>query len=183
MPKLPVIFLITVFAAAACSSRHDKERTIPPTYDTETYCLNGTMIVSLDGKFGLADTCGKEILAPVYDDVYFLNDETAAAFSGQTVGFFDREGNRLGETETDGEASLDELLAAYSRIEKERREQWDRILDSYGELRQYCRSDSASARTAALMAEDIRAALENVSGPMGKDQKLRFETECSAYRQ
>ncbi len=104
------------------------------------------------------------------------------AFVGQNVGFFDRDGKRLGETVTEGEATLDELLAAYSKMEKVRREQWDSILKDYEELRKYCQSDSASAGTAALMADDIRAALQKVGGPMEKDQKARFEAECSAYR-
>ncbi len=181
MHREPIIFLILIQMAAACASKNEV-RDVKYDYETETDCLNGTMIVSVDGKFGLADTSGMEILAPVYDNVFFLNDEIAAAFHGQTVGFFDREGSRLGETVTEGEATLDDLLEAYSKIEKARREQWDSILASYEELRKYCRSDSASAGTAGLMADDIRAALQEVGGPMEKDQKVRFEAERSAYR-
>lgn len=181
MRKLHVIILFTTLITAACASRTEVQA-VKPDYDTETDCLNGTMIVSLDGKYGLADTSGLEILAPAYDDVYYISDEVAVAFTGQEVGFFDRNGNRLGETEVVGEADVDGLLATYSKIEKARREQWDDILASYEELRRYCVSDSASASTAALMAEDIRAALQKVSGPMEKDQKVRFENERSAYR-
>ena len=104
------------------------------------------------------------------------------AFTGQNVGFFDQNGRRLGETVMEGEASVDDLLAAYSKIEKMRREQWDSILASYEKLRQYCQSDSALVVTANIMADDIRAALQKVGGPMEKDQKVRFETEYSAYR-
>lgn len=177
----PIIFLLLTLTAVACTSKTEVPA-VMPDYDTETDCLNGTVIVSLDGRFGLADTCGREILAPVYDDILYISDEIAAAFTGQTVGFFDRSGKRLGETETEGEATFEHLLEAYSKIEKARREQWDSILASYEELRRYCQSDSASAGTAGLMAEDIRAALQKVGGPMEKDQRLRFETECSAYR-
>lgn len=181
MHREPIIFLLLTLMAVACASRTEV-RAVRPDYDTETDCLNGTMIVSLDGKYGLADTSGREILAPVYDDVYYISDEVAVAFTGQNVGFFDQNGRRLGETVMEGEASLDDLLEAYSKIEKVRREQWDNILSSYEELREYCQSDSASAGTAALMADEIRAALQKVGGPMGKDQRLRFETEYSAYR-
>ncbi len=179
MWKLHVIFPLAAFLAAACASS-DNARSPLPAYDTETDCLNGTAIVSRDGRYGLADTSGREILTPLYDDVYFITDEIAVAFSGQTAGFFDRRGNRLGETLT-RDASPDDLLAAYSAMEKARREQWDSILVSYEALRKYCLSDSASVRTAALMADDIRAALRRVSGPMEKDQKHRFETGYSAY--
>lgn len=181
MHREPVIFLLLTLMAVACASRTEV-RAVRPDYDTETDCLNGTMIVSVDGKYGLADTSGREILPTVYDDVYYISDEIAVAFTGQNVGFFDQNGRRLGETVMEGEASLDDLLEAYSKIEKVRREQWDNILSSYEELREYCQSDSASAGTAALMADEIRAALQKVGGPMGKDQRLRFETEYSAYR-
>ena len=181
MHREPIIFLLLTLMAVACASRTEV-RAVRPDYDTETDCLNGTMIVSLDGKYGLADTSGREILAPEYYDVYYISDEIAVAFTGQNVGFFDQNGRRLGETVMEGEASVDDLLAAYSKIEKMRREQWDSILTSYEELRKYCLSDSASVVTANIMADDIRAALQKVGGPMEKDQKVRFETEYSAYR-
>lgn len=181
MHREPIIFLLLTLMAVACASRTEV-RAVRPDYNTETDCLNGTMIVSLDGKYGLADTSGSEILAPEYDDVYYISDEIAVAFTGQNVGFFDQNGRRLGETVMEGEASVDDLLAAYSKIEKMRREQWDSISTSYEELRKYCQSDSASVVTANIMADDIRAALQKVGGPMEKDQKVRFETEYSAYR-
>lgn len=181
MHREPIIFLLLTLMAVACASRTEV-RAVRPDYDTETDCLNGTMIVSVDGEYGLADTSGREILPTVYDDVYYISDEIAVAFTGQNVGFFDQNGRRLGETVMEGEASVDDLLAAYSKIEKMRREQWDSILASYEELRKYCQSDSASVVTANIMADDIRAALQKVGGPMEKDQKVRFETEYSAYR-
>lgn len=181
MQKLHVIILFTTLITAACTPRTEAQA-VKPDYDTETDCLNGTMIVSLDGKYGLADTSGKEILPTAYDDVYYISDEVAVAFTGQDVGFFDRNGRRLGETVVVDEADVDGLLAAYSEIEKACREQWDGILASYEDLRRYCVSDSASASTATLMAEDIKTALQKVSGPMEKDQKVRFENELSAYR-
>ena len=110
-----VIFMLLTLMAVACASRTEVLLG-KPDYDTETDCLNGTMIVSLDGKFGLVDTSGREILAPEYDDVYYISDEIAVAFTGQNVGVFDQNGRRLGETVMEGEASVDDLLAAYSKI-------------------------------------------------------------------
>lgn len=181
MYREPILFLLLTHMAVACASRTEA-RAVKPDYDTETDCLNGTMIVSVDGKYGLADTSGREILPTAYNDVYYISDEVAVAFTGQEVGFFDRSGNRLGETEVVGEADVDGLLAAYSKIEKARREQWDDILASYEDLRRYCVSDSASAQTAKLLADQIRASLQKVGEPMEKDQKVRFENEHSAYR-
>lgn len=181
MHKEPIIFLLLTLMAMACASRTEV-RDVKPGYDTETDCLNGTMIVSVDGKYGLADTSGREILPTVYDDVYYISDEIAVAFTEQDVGFFDRSGRRLGETVVVGDADVEELLEAYSKIEKTRREQWDDILASYENLKRYCVSDSASAQTAKLMADEIRASLQKVGGQMEKDQKVRFEAEHSAYR-
>lgn len=177
----PILFLSLTMMSVACTSRKEVQD-VKPCYDTEADCLNGTMIVSRDGKYGLADTSGRKILAPVYDDVYYISDEVAVAFSGRNAEFFDRNGNRLGETATENEATFEDLLEAYSEIESARREQWDRILASFEELRKYCQSDNASAGTATLMADDIHTALQKVGGPMEKDQKARFEAECSAYR-
>ena len=177
----PILFLSLTMMSVACTSRKEVQD-VKPCYDTEADCLNGTMIVSRDGKYGLADTSGREILTPVYDDLYYISDETSAAFTGQTVEFFDRNGKRLGETVTGDEATFEDLLAAYSKIEKTHREQWDGILKSYEDLRKYCQSDSATAGTAGLMADDIRAALQKIGGPMEKDQKVRFMTEYSAYK-
>lgn len=168
--KISATLLSTVFIVTSCAPRTEAENE-SHAYDTETDCLNGTMIVSVDGKYGLADTSGREILAPEYDDVYYISDEIAVAFTGQNVGFFDQNGRRLGETVMEGEASVDDLLAAYSKIEKMRREQWNSILNSYEELRKYCQSDSASVVTANIMADDIRAALQKVGGPMEKTRK------------
>lgn len=94
MHREPIIFLLLTLMAVACASRTEV-RAVRPDYDTETDCLNGTMIVSVDGKYGLADTSGREILAPEYDDVYYISDEIAVAFTGQNVGFFDQNGRRL----------------------------------------------------------------------------------------
>lgn len=182
MHKEPIIFLLLTLMAMACASRTEVRTVVKPDYDTETDCLNGTMIVSADGKYGLADTSGTEILVPTYDDLYYISDEIAVAFTGRNVEFFDRSGRRLGETVVEGEVDVEDLLVAYSRIENARRRHWDDILDSYEELRKYCRSDSASAQTAKLMADNIRAELQKVGGPMEKDQKVRFENERSAYR-
>lgn len=117
MHREPIIFLLLTLMAVACASRTEV-RAVRPDYDTETDCLNGTMIVSVDGKYGLADTSGREILPTVYDDVYYISDEIAVAFTGQNVGFFDQNGRRLGETVMEGEASVDDLLAAYSRLKR-----------------------------------------------------------------
>lgn len=173
------IFLLTLLLTACSSSQVQTEAA--RVYDSEVNCLNGTMIVSRGGEYGLADTCGKVVLPLGYDEIYFLTDDLAVAFTGNLCCYFDKSGQRLGECIVTPGTSPEELLEIYSRIERERRVQWDSILDLYGDLRRYCLSDSASATTASRMAEDIRTAVQKVGGPMEKDQKARFESEYSSY--
>ncbi len=181
MHRKPAIFLLLTLMAMACTSRTEVQ-TATHVYDTETDCLNGTMIVSLDGEYGLTDTSGRVIMPVIYDNIYFLTDDVGVAFTGILCCYFDKDGNRLGETDTDSETSPEVLLETYSKIERDRRRQWDDILGRYEELRRYCRSDSASAGDAELMAEEIRNALEGVDGPMEKDQRARFESTYSSYK-
>ena len=181
MHREPAIFLLLTLTAMACTSRTEVQ-TATHVYDTETDCLNGTMIVSLDGEYGLTDTSGRVIMPVIYDNIYFLTDDVGVAFTGSLCCYFDKDGNRLGETDTDSETSPEVLLETYSKIERDRRRQWDDILGRYEELSRYCRSDSASAGDAELMAEEIRTALESVDGPMEKDQRARFESTYSSYK-
>ena len=170
--------LIPALMAAACSTQVETPVT-RPDYDSEVNCLNGTMIVSSGDEYGLADTSGVEILPATYDDIYFISDDVAAAFTGDICCYFDKTGRRLGEAAVPKDVTPEEVWSMYQEMEKGRRELWDSVLDKYSELRRYCSSDSATAGTAALIADDIRAALREIDGPMEKDQKARFESERS----
>ncbi len=151
-------------------------------YDSHVDCLNGTCIVTAKGRYGLVDNLGKEILPPVYDDICYLTDEIAAAFSGQSCEFFDRSGRRLAEATVSDTTTPSELLYIYKGYREECRIQWDCILDKYARLHEYCRSEKASAAEVQLMTEEIRKALRAVEGPMEKDQKAAFEALYSDYR-
>ena len=176
---LAILLPLTVTLFACCPAQEGSSRR---DYDSSIDCLNGTLIVSLEGKYGLVDTSGKEILPPVYDELYFLTDEIAAAFSGQDCGFFDRSGRRLAQTRAAGTLSPSELLDSYNALRDECRLAWDNILGKYARMHEYCRSGEASAAEAELMAEEIRKALRTVGGPMEKDQRAAFEAEYSDYR-
>ncbi len=174
--------LLPLIGTLACTAPKEDTSAIRGDCDSRVDCLNGTFIVSENGRYGLADSCGREIVPPVYDDVYYLTDEIAAAFSGLGCEFFDRSGRRLAEAPVSGTASPSQLLEIYNTLRDECRLQWDNILDKYARLHEYCRSGEASAAKAELMAEDIRAALRTVGGPMEKDQRAAFEAEHSDYR-
>lgn len=183
MLKPHTILLLSVSLLVISCRSHSTEPAEMIDFDTESSCLNGTMIVSSNGKYGLADTCGRVILPVGYDEIYFLTDDLAVAFNGDLCCFFDKGGQRLGESIAGQDSSPEELMEIYSGIEKTRREQWDTILNRYEDFRKYCLSDSATAATASMMAEDIKDAVQKIGGPMEKDQKARFESEYSSYRQ
>ena len=143
-------------------------------YDSVTPCLNGTGIVSRGGKFGVIDSAGVELVPLVFDDLFYLTDDIAAAIIGENCEFYDRTGRRLGQTMS-GKTDPESLLKAYSLIREDLRKKWDMILDSYQRLDTYCASGLATPEQAKQMADDIRKALGGISGPMGKDQQARFE--------
>lgn len=180
MSKTHHIIFLAAALAAACTGSARQDDT--PSYDFGTDCLNGTMIVEADGKYGLADTSGKEILPPRFDDIIYLTDEVGAAFTGNVCSFFDKSGKRLGESIIENDASADRLLGIYTAIRSEQRARWDSILSDYEEFLVYCRSDGATKDKALMMAETIRAALAGIDTPMEKDQTVRFESVQATYK-
>ena len=168
----PVI-LLALLALLSCTSPQG-ERTAQE-YDSSMDCLNGTSIVSQEGRYGLTDSTGKEILPAVYDEIFYLTDELAAAFSGGECEFFDRSGRRLGAVQALPGSDSEELLALYRELREESRALWDNILEKYSHLHDYCRSGSADAEQAALMADEIRKEIQLTGAPMEKDQQARFE--------
>lgn len=144
-------------------------------YDSSLDCLNGTCVVSLEGRYGLTDSTGREILPAVYDELYYLTDELAAAFSGGECEFFDKSGRRLAAAQALPGTDAEELLALYRELREENRVLWDSILEKYSALSEYRLSGNGTAAGASAMAEEIRASLRLVSGPMEKDQQARFK--------
>ncbi len=180
MSKTHIIIFLASALAAACTGSDGQNDA--PRYDFGTDCLNGTMIVEADGKYGLADTSGKEILPPRFDDIIYLTDEMGAAFTGNVCSFFDKSGKRLGESIIKDGTSADRLLDIYTEIRSEQRARWDSILSGYEEFRRYCQSDGATEDKARMMAETIWTALAGIDTPMEKDQRVRFESEQANYK-
>lgn len=147
-----------------------------PEYDSVTDCFNGTSIVSRDGKWGIIGSSGRVVIPTVYDNVFYLTDELAAAFTGNICGFYDRDGRRLAEIQTPPVAlSSDAILAAYSDIREQNRKMWDDILESYQELSTLRSSEGSAVQQAESLADGIRSGLGHINGPMDKDQQARFE--------
>ncbi len=172
------IFILFLLASCASGAGSGEESHV---YDSQEYCLNGVSVVTLDGRYGLADTCGREILPPVYDEVTFLTDEVAAAVSGRLCIFVDRNGMRLAETVLSGNASAESLSEAYEAAARGTASKWDSIIYEYSDLRRYCASPEAKVDSARAMAGRIRAMLPAAGGPMTALQRSLFEIEFNEY--
>lgn len=171
MKKIGIILVLCI--SAACGRRQDTVQ--KPEFDTETYCFNGTCIVSSDGKWGIADTSGRIVLPLRYDSVAYVTDGIAAASEGTLRYLIDTRGNILDETASDTELS-DEALMKWAEEASERiREKWDRVLDSYAELERLCSAAGPDHDSIKSKASEIRDMLEEVPGSMSKDQLARFE--------
>lgn len=167
--------ILVLLCLASC--RHSDALTGQiPEYDSVTDCFNGTSIVSRDGKWGIISSSGNVVVPTVYDNVFYLTDELAAALTGTICGFYDRDGRRLVEIQVSSATpDPDALLAAYSNIREQDRRMWDGILESYQELSTLRSSDGATVQQAESLADGIRSGLGHISGPMDKDQQARFE--------
>lgn len=172
------IFILFLLASCASGAGSGEESHV---YDSQEYCLNGVSVVTLDGRYGLADTCGREILPPVYDEVTFLTDEVAAAVSGRLCIFVDRNGMRLAETVLSGNASAESLSEAYEAAARGTASKWDSIIYEYSDLCHYCASPDAKVDSARAMAGRIRAMLPAAGGPMTALQRSLFEIEFNEY--
>lgn len=164
---------MAILCLAGCRQSGDHTGSIPE-YDSETPCLNGTSIVSIGGRFGIVDSCGREIVPAEFEDVFYLTDDLSAAINGADCEFYDRGGRRLAQIRTEA-TDPESLLEAYAIIREGIRSDWDDILYAYAELRTYCSGSDAAPSKAARLAESIKAALDKISGPMDKDQQARFE--------
>ena len=89
MTKLAATVLCICISCTARNSGPDGEKgetssvKLETSYDSSTYCFNGTNIVSKDGKWGLCDTLGNVILPARYDKMEFVSDDMAVANEGE----------------------------------------------------------------------------------------------------
>lgn len=172
MKYLAAIITITCLCAACHGGKTPVRK---PSFDTEEYCFNGTSIISIDGKWGIADTSGAIVLPARYDSVCYVTDEIAAAKEGRLYYLADKKGFILDETVSETDITETELIRWAGEVSSEIRKSWDEVLDSYEELATLCSSDRPDNRAISGKSAEIRAMLEDISGSMARDQKTRFE--------
>ena len=171
MRKIGIILALCISAGCGRSN----EPVQKPTFDTETYCFNGTSIVSKDGRWGIADTTGSIVLPLRYDSVAYITDGIATASEGRLRYLIDSRGNVLDETTSDTALSDEALMKWAEDVSSRIRGEWDRILDSYADLARLCNAAEPDNDSIRARAGEIRSMLEEISGSMSKDQRARFD--------
>lgn len=172
MKYLAAIITITCLCAA-CHSR--KGACPEPSFDTEEYCFNGTSIISINGKWGIADTAGNIVLPARYDSVCYVTDEIAAAKEGRLYYLTDTKGHILDETVSETAITETGLTRWAGEVSSEIRKSWDEVLDSYEELATLCSSDRHDNKAISGKSAEIQVMLEDIPGSMARDQQTRFE--------
>ncbi len=67
--------------------------------------------ISKNGKWGFVDRQGKEVIKPIYDNVFYFNEELCCVEKDELFGFIDREGNEIISIQYDCACSFSEGLA------------------------------------------------------------------------
>ena len=170
-----IYFIVFALAAASCS-----QGIRSGDYDLSQDCFNGVTIVGRDGKYGAVDSSGKEILPVAYDDLWFLTDDIAAAFSGSGCEFFDRRGVRLAWADDASGLSADELLARYEKQRRIAAAKWEKVTVAYEYL---CTrvSEGAGLEEVKKLSEAVRAELRCAEGDAYMDETQRQRIE-NAYK-
>jgi len=79
--RLIVIALVFTGLAHSCTNRNASEvaekENQKISYDDSVYCFNGRWRIISNGLEGLSDGNGNVLIEPLYDEIYFLNDNIA----------------------------------------------------------------------------------------------------------
>ena len=65
-----------------------REEIIPTIYEEIDYDYRKVYIVKLKGKYGVFDAKGKELMAPQYDEIKYVDNDILRVREGDRVAFF-----------------------------------------------------------------------------------------------
>lgn len=170
--------LFVLFGLAACGDAPSvtaPEKTLA-SYDDTLYCFNGRSIVHAEGFAGLIDDSGRLLLAPEWDSIEFLDDETALLQKNDRWFLTTRDGRVFAESEEPAglENNFRELSDAMHDADIRR---WDAVLDNLDALCSSCLRLGRRApdeETLALYSA-FKEQLGQACAPMTSSQQNRFE--------
>lgn len=174
------VLCICISCTARNSGPHENQDGTPSVkletaYDSNTYCFNGTNIVSKDGKWGLCDTLGNVILPANYDKIEFISDDMAVANEGELFYLIDTKGNIMAEALHSGGLTAEEISLWAGKVNERIRKEWDEILDKYEVLETLCADRKSSRKAVKSASKELEELLDAATGSMNQAQRARFE--------
>jgi len=176
MVRQIVIDLVLINLCLSCSngssSEVSQEEVSCISYEDSTYCFNGRWKIFSNGLEGLSDGQGNVLVEPLFNEIYFINDDIALL---ERSGLFYL-ANRDGRVFAEGTDKADLEASASKRYEQMLSEDlffWDEILDDLESLGRECLSGGHKSRE---MYESLKERLSNAQGYMTESQICRFES-------
>ena len=173
-----LLFPFLVFSLTAC--REGTPADVPVreevTYDDSLYCFNGRSLVSRDGRWGIVDTSGREILALEWDSADFLDDEVALLARSGIFYLCTRDGRIFAE-DVDSGVLERSFRARLSEMQAADYQDWDQVLDRLETLCDACLAARNHRLDDRIIQENanLRELLAGIQGGMTLDQQNRLE--------
>ena len=180
MHGFPAYLLLTFLALSLSACREGPPAEVPMreevAYDDSLYCFNGRSLVSREGRWGMVDTTGREILALEWDSADFLDDEVALlARSG--IYYLCTWDGRIFAEDVDPDVLERSFRMRLSEMHAADYQDWNRALDRLEALCDACLAARSHRLDNRIIQEnaDLRELLAGIQGGMTLAQQNRLE--------
>lgn len=164
-------------------------------YVDTTDCLNGYYIVSDEWRSGVVDAGGRIVMPMQYGNLFFLEDDVIAGFTGdarhfadvdgeEMLGrwhFLDTDGNVLGETSGALNDDPESLLTKFCEIQMAQERVWEEIVYGYERFCERCAANGADFGDMKTVADSLREEMRFADGRPGEGQRRRIEQAYGKY--
>ena len=164
-------------------------------YGSFEYCYNLRGIVSANGKWGLVDVSGSEIIPVVYDELRVVSSELVAVQKGNCTEIMDIEGRLVYSGYGQMEqilGNVEKLQAEYNTRIEEEQIYWNSVLDRYDDFCISCIEAVKLVKAGGKVPEQyvnnlmdkgsaIKSLLQEASGKMTAAQNERFRKITERY--
>ena len=145
-------------------------------YDDSVYCFNGCYVVSREGRLGVIDSSGRQILAPEWDTAEFLEDDIAL-LSRHGVYYLSTDTGRIFAESADPEMLEKEARMRLNEVLYADYQAWNEVLDQLESLSQACLAGQGKRPGQRIVQarERLLKSLSHVSGTMTPEQESRLD--------
>lgn len=169
------VFLPVVLASCHGAAVRTQEAAARPAYEDSVYCFNGRMIVSSEGRKGLADTLGHVILPLEWEQVEFLDDDVALLGRAGLFYLCTADGRIFAES-ADREDLERDYIRLLSGLKEADSGQWDQVLDQLEALCASCLAAKPRHVDKKILEEKaaLVSLLDGIPGRMSPEQEARL---------